>query len=114
MCILLIDEPEITSRPSDPIVVSLAHGIVNYEIKAYPRPSIKFCYNDTCIGSGRHGKIQITNYQNNATSHTAQFTVNRMTEEDNGNVTLELSNAAMNFSQNYTVMLFLPCKYHQG
>ena len=93
------------------MVVNLAHGIVDYEIKVYPRPSIRFCYNDTCIGAGRHDRIQITNHQNNGTSHTAQFTINSMTEVDNGNVTLELNHTEMNFVKNYTVMLFLPCKY---
>ena len=106
----LIDEPEITKRPSDPVIVDLTHGIVIYEIKAYPRPTVRFCYNNTCSNTG-HGRIQITNHKNNDTSHTAQFTINTMTEEDNGNVTLELSQSERNFTKNYTVMIFLPCKY---
>ena len=106
---MLIDEPQITSRPNDPLVINLIHGIVNYEFKAYPRPTVRFCYNDTCISTG-HGRIQISNNENNDTSHTAQFTINTMTEADNGNVTFELSQSERNFIKNYTVMLFLPCK----
>ena len=33
-----------------------------------------------------------------------------MTEADNGNVTLELNHTETDFTKNYSVMLFLPCK----
>ena len=82
-------------------------------IKAYPRPSIEFCFNNSCHDSNSNDipeRIQIvTNHRNNDTVHTVSFTIISITAEDDGNMTLQVDKNLTS-----TVMLFVPCKYQYG
>ena len=110
----LTDDAEITMHPEDPVIFPNGehNRIVTFEIKAYPRPSFEFCYNEICSDhvNGR-AQIRVDPHNDDETMHTAQFTIHNMNEMDNGNVTLRVIQPERDINFNHTVMLFLPCKF---
>ena len=109
---LLTDEVQATTEPKELVVINGITGEVTYEFKAYPRPNIKICYNDTCGSHGTYGRMQVaTVHSQDDTIHTARLTVHRMREEDNGNVTIEVRQPEKDNEFTDEVVLFLLCKY---
>ena len=112
---LLTDDAEIVKFPRNPAVVNVVeNGVVEYAVKAFPSPSIYFCYNGTCDSTEFDSRVQIIPVgSNDPTTHVVRFIVHGMKEEDNGNVTCRVHQLQGNrdITVNSTVMLFVPCKY---
>ena len=107
------DDAEIRTHPEDPVVVRNGehNGIVTFEIKAYPPPNFEFCYNGTC-NVNLLGRVQVRiDHNHNETMYRVEFIVYNMTEVDNRNVTLRITQTERDVNFSHTVMLFLPCKF---
>ena len=100
----LIDDANVTTFPEDPVVVPNGddNGVVTFEIKAYPLPTIKLCYNGTCEFDPACSRVQ---------PYKVDFIIHNMNEYDNGNVTLGVIQPERGVNFSHTVMLFSPCKF---
>ena len=109
----LIDDANVTTFPEDPVVVPNGHhnGVVTFEIKAYPPPTITLCYNGTCkFDPARRVQSSIT-HNDDKTMHEVDFIIHNMNEYDNGNITLRVIQPERGVNFSHTVMLFSPCKF---
>ena len=100
--------------PEDPVVVPNGdhNGVVTFEIKAYPPPTIKLCYNGTCEFHPARSRVQhLITPNDNETMYKVNFIIHNMNEYDNGNVTLGVIQPERGVNISHTVMLFLPCKF---
>ena len=103
-----------TTFPEDPVVVPNEdhNGTVTFEIKAYPPPTIKLCYNGTCEFDPVLSRVQVlTTSNDDETMYRVNFIIHNMNEYDNGNVTLRVTQTERGVNISHTVMLFLPCKF---
>ena len=110
----LIDNANVTTFPKDPAVVPNGdhNGIVTFEIKAYPPPTIKLCYNGTCEHDPARSRVQpLITSNNDETMYKVDYIIHNMNEYDNGNVTLTVMQPKRGVNFSHTVMLFLPCKF---
>ena len=103
-----------TTFPEDPVVVSNEdhNGIVTFEIKAYPPPTIMLCYNGTCELDPARSRVQHSITSNDdETMYKVNFIIHNMNEYDNGNITLRVIQPERGVNISHTVMLFLLCKF---
>ena len=109
----LIDDANVTTFPEDPVVPNGDNnGVVTFEIKAYPPPTIKLCYNGTCELDPARSRVQhLITHNGDETMHKVNFIIHNMNEYDNGNVTLGVVQPERGVNISHTVMLFSPCKF---
>ena len=110
----LTDDANVTKFPEDPVVVQNGdhNGTVTFEIKAYPPPTIKLCYNGTCEFDPVRIRVQsLITPNDDETMYKVNFIIYNMNEYDNGNMTLRVIQPERGVDISHTVMLFLPCKF---
>ena len=110
----LIDDANVTTFPEDPVIVPNGdhNGVVTFEIKAYPPPTIKLCYNGTCEFDPARSRVQpLITPNDDETMYKVDFIIHNVNEYDNGNITLGVIQRERGVDFSHTVMLFLPCKF---